>query len=57
VILDCDGVIVDHKELRAAGVDVDEIVRFPGVPPMFSLRDPDGNTLSVVDQEAPITPG
>jgi hypothetical protein len=24
--------------------------RIPGVPPMFSLRDPDGNTLYVVEQ-------
>jgi catechol 2,3-dioxygenase-like lactoylglutathione lyase family enzyme len=39
----------DHAALRAAGVDVDpEVLRFPGVPPMFSFRDPDGNTLYVV---------
>jgi lactoylglutathione lyase len=41
----------DHAALSAAGVDVDpEVLRFPGVPPMFSLRDPDGNTLYVVEQ-------
>ena len=40
----------DHASLRAAGVDVDtEVLRFPGVPPMFSFRDPDGNRLYVVD--------
>jgi catechol 2,3-dioxygenase-like lactoylglutathione lyase family enzyme len=39
----------DHATLRAAGVDVDaEVLRYPGVPPMFSLRDPDGNRLYVV---------
>jgi len=39
----------DHAALAAAGVDVDaEVLRFPGVPPMFSFRDPDGNTLYVV---------
>ena len=38
----------DHDRLRAAGVDVDEVMKWPGVPPMFSLRDPDGNTLYVV---------
>ncbi|HET7026601.1 MAG TPA: VOC family protein [Candidatus Limnocylindrales bacterium] len=40
----------DHAALRARGVDVDsEILRFgPGVPPMFTLRDPDGNRLYVV---------
>jgi catechol 2,3-dioxygenase-like lactoylglutathione lyase family enzyme len=42
----------DHGRLRERGVDVDaEILRFgEGVPPMFSLRDPDGNTLYVVEQ-------
>jgi predicted enzyme related to lactoylglutathione lyase len=41
----------DHTALAAAGVDVDtEVLRFPGVPPMFSFRDPDGNTLYVVEQ-------
>src|SRR4051812_3564177 len=40
----------DHAALAAAGVDVDaEVLRFPGVPPMFSFRDPDGNTLYVVE--------
>ena len=39
-----------HAGLKAAGVDVDDVMRFgPGVPPMFSLRDPDGNTLYVVE--------
>ena len=41
----------DHAALTTAGVDVDaEVLRFPGVPPMFSFRDPDGNTLYVVEQ-------
>ena len=41
----------DHKALKAAGADVDpEILRFPGVPPMFTFRDPDGNRLYVVEQ-------
>ena len=43
---DCEA---DHRELRDRNVDVDEIARWPGVPPMFSLRDPDGNTLYVVE--------
>jgi catechol 2,3-dioxygenase-like lactoylglutathione lyase family enzyme len=46
---DCEA---DHRALRDSGVDVDEIMRWPGVPPMFSLRDPDGNTLYVVEQPA-----
>lgn len=40
----------DHANLLAGGVDVDpEILRWPGVPPMFGLRDPDGNRLYVVE--------
>ena len=38
-----------HAELRSRGVDVDDILRVPGVPPMFSLRDPEGNTLYFVE--------
>ena len=39
-----------HTELKASGVDVDaEVSRMGGpVPPMFWLRDPEGNTLLVV---------
>jgi predicted enzyme related to lactoylglutathione lyase len=41
----------DHASLLAAGVAVDgELLRFPGVPPMFSFRDPDGNQFYVVEQ-------
>jgi predicted enzyme related to lactoylglutathione lyase len=41
----------DHAALTAAGVRMDgEVLRFPGVPPMFSFRDPDGNTLYIVEQ-------
>jgi predicted enzyme related to lactoylglutathione lyase len=41
----------DHEALKAAGTDVDaEVLRYPGVPPMFTFRDPDGNTLYVVER-------
>jgi catechol 2,3-dioxygenase-like lactoylglutathione lyase family enzyme len=41
----------DHEALRAHGVDTDaEVLRFPGAPPMFSFRDPDGNTLYIVER-------
>jgi predicted enzyme related to lactoylglutathione lyase len=44
----------DHAALKAAGVDVDETVMRMGdpVPPMFMLRDPDGNTLMIVETPA-----
>jgi catechol 2,3-dioxygenase-like lactoylglutathione lyase family enzyme len=40
-----------HAELQAAGVDADaEVSRFgEPVPPMFWLRDPDANTLLIVE--------
>jgi catechol 2,3-dioxygenase-like lactoylglutathione lyase family enzyme len=39
-----------HAQLAKAGVDVDpDVLRWPGVPPMFVLRDPDGNRLTVVE--------
>jgi catechol 2,3-dioxygenase-like lactoylglutathione lyase family enzyme len=44
----------DHAALKAQGVDVDETVMRMGepVPPMFTLRDPDGNTLLIVETPA-----
>ncbi len=41
-----------HAALKADGVDVDAEVARMGdpVPPMFWFRDPDGNTLLVVEQ-------
>ncbi len=40
-----------HATLRGAGVDTDEILRWPGVPPMFAFRDPDGNAFSITEVE------
>ena len=45
---DCEA---DHRDLRDRGADVDDIGHWPGVPAMFSLRDPDGNTLYVVESD------
>jgi predicted enzyme related to lactoylglutathione lyase len=39
----------DHANLRAAGVDADDVLRWPGVPPMFTFRDIDGNGLVIVE--------
>jgi catechol 2,3-dioxygenase-like lactoylglutathione lyase family enzyme len=51
ICLDTSDVDADHAALKAAGADVDEAVtRWGGpVPPMFWLRDPDGNSLIVVE--------
>jgi lactoylglutathione lyase len=40
-----------HAALAAAGVDTDEILRWPGVPAMFAFRDPDGNAFSLTETE------
>jgi len=50
IFLDTSDVDADHTALKDAGVDVDaEISRYGDpVPPMFWLRDPDGNSLGVV---------
>lgn len=38
-----------HADLEAAGASVDPVLDFgPGVPPMFTFRDSEGNTLYVV---------
>jgi catechol 2,3-dioxygenase-like lactoylglutathione lyase family enzyme len=54
ICLDTSDVDADHAALKAAGADVDEEVsRYGGpVPPMFWLRDPDGNALIIVQPSA-----
>ena len=37
-----------HARLTAAGVGVGELLNWPGVPPMFTFRDQDGNGLEIV---------
>jgi catechol 2,3-dioxygenase-like lactoylglutathione lyase family enzyme len=63
VAFDSKDAEADHAALRAQGVDVDEsllregdpVVHWAGavlagIPPMFLFRDPDGNSLLVVQQ-------
>ena len=52
ITLTTDDVDATHAHLREQGVDVDPEVSRMGdpVPPMFWFRDPDGNTLMVVEQ-------
>ena len=51
ICLDTTDVDGDHAALKAAGADVDAEVSRMGdpVPPMFWLRDPDGNSLIIVE--------
>jgi catechol 2,3-dioxygenase-like lactoylglutathione lyase family enzyme len=50
ISLQTDDIDAYHAQLRDAGVDVDAEVSRMGdpVPPMFWLRDPEGNVLLVV---------
>jgi catechol 2,3-dioxygenase-like lactoylglutathione lyase family enzyme len=53
ISLTADDIDAAHADLKALGVDVDAEVSRMGdpVPPMFWFRDPDGNTLLVVQQD------
>jgi len=52
IVLSSTDIEADHAALKSAGVDVDdEIARWGDpVPPMFRLRDPAGNSLSIVER-------
>jgi catechol 2,3-dioxygenase-like lactoylglutathione lyase family enzyme len=52
ISLSTDDVDAAHADLKGAGADVDAEVSRMGdpVPPMFWFRDPDGNSLMVVEQ-------
>jgi catechol 2,3-dioxygenase-like lactoylglutathione lyase family enzyme len=51
IVLSSSDIEADHAALVAAGADVDpEIARWGDpVPPMFRVRDPEGNTLTIVE--------
>lgn len=38
-----------HRDLLEGGVGVGDLLDWPGVPAMFTLRDPDGNGLVVTE--------
>jgi lactoylglutathione lyase len=39
-----------RRHLLDRGARADEVLRWPGVPPMFAFRDPDGNGLEIVQE-------
>jgi lactoylglutathione lyase len=41
---------VEHTALTQRGISVGELLHWPGVPPMFTFDDPDGNRFVVVEQ-------
>jgi lactoylglutathione lyase len=40
----------EHAALRERGVDVGDLLRWEGIPPMFSFDDPDGNRFYIVEE-------
>jgi catechol 2,3-dioxygenase-like lactoylglutathione lyase family enzyme len=51
--LSTDDVDADHASLKERGADVDDVMRMGDpVPPMFFLRDQDGNQIFVVERTA-----
>jgi len=36
--------------MRAGDVDADDVIRWEGVPAMFTFRDQDANTLYIVEE-------
>ncbi len=50
VALQTTDIEADHASLLEQGVDVDEVMRMGDpIPPMFSFRDADGNSLLLVE--------
>lgn len=41
-----------HANFLARGVDADDVLRWPGTPPMFAFRDRDGNGLEIIEVHA-----
>lgn len=52
IVLTTDDIDATHAEMKSLSVDVDvEVSRMGGpVPPMFWFRDPENNTLMIVEQ-------
>jgi lactoylglutathione lyase len=40
----------EHATMRDLGVTVSEVMHWPGVPPMYTVDDPDGNRFYVVEE-------
>ena len=40
----------EHAAMRDVGVTVSDIISWDGVPPMYTVDDPDGNRFYVVEE-------
>jgi len=43
---------LEHTAMRQRGIEVGDLLRWPGVPPMFEFKDPDGNKFEIVEGSA-----
>jgi catechol 2,3-dioxygenase-like lactoylglutathione lyase family enzyme len=41
---------VEYGAMRERGIETGDLLRWPGVPPMFEFKDPDGNKFEIVEQ-------
>ena len=39
----------EHSAMRERGINVGDLLRWDGVPPMFEFDDPDGNRFQIVE--------
>ena len=39
----------EHTAMQQRGIEVGDLLRWPGVPPMFEFKDQDGNTFEIVE--------
>jgi catechol 2,3-dioxygenase-like lactoylglutathione lyase family enzyme len=40
----------EHAAMRERGVNVGDVMRWDGVPPMYTVDDPDGNRFYIVEE-------
>ena len=40
----------EHAAMRGVGITVSDLIRWDGVPPMYTVDDPDGNRFYVVEE-------
>lgn len=39
----------EYGSMRERGIETGDLLRWPGVPPMFQFKDADGNTFEIVE--------
>jgi lactoylglutathione lyase len=42
----------EHAAMRQRGIEVGDLLRWPGVPPKFEFKDPGGNRFEIVEASA-----